>query len=104
MVTKHLSVAEARAGFADLIGSVYYSQEPVMVERKGKLMAVVISPEQYERYQQHVMERFEQAVDEFQRRNADTDPETVLSDVTNLVDEVREERYDRDQQPDSGDA
>jgi prevent-host-death family protein len=42
-MTKHISVAQARATFADLIGAVYYSQEPVIVERKGKPMAVVIS-------------------------------------------------------------
>lgn len=102
-MTKHISVAEARATFADLIGTVYYGKEPVVVERKGKPMAVLISPEQYERYQAQVMDRFGQAVAELQRRNADQDPDAVLCDVTDIVDEVRQERYDREHPATTGD-
>jgi prevent-host-death family protein len=101
-VTKRMSVRDARANFSDLIGSVYYTKEPVIIERKGKPAAVVISPEQYERYEQQVMERFERALDELHRRNADKDPDEVLRDVTEIVEEVRQERYDRRQQSATG--
>jgi prevent-host-death family protein len=102
MVTKQVSVAELRANLSDLLGTVYYGKEPVVVERKGKPMAVLISPEQYERYQQDVMERFRQTVDELQRLNADIDPQEGMREVDELVEEVRQELYEREQQADSG--
>ncbi len=97
MVTKTMSVREARANFSDLLGLVYYTKEPVIVERKGKPFAVVISPEQYER-----MRREEEAdwavLDAVAERNADQDPDEVLRDVTAAVEQVRQERYDEQQQ------
>ena len=102
MVTKRVSVGEARANLADLLGAVYYGKEPVVVERKGKPMAVLISPEQYERYQRDVMERFRQTVDELHQLNADLDPEEGMREVSQVVEEVRQELYEREQQPDSG--
>src|SRR5947209_662452 len=44
-----MSVREARAHFADLLGSVYHTGEPVIVERNGRPVAVVVSPERYAR-------------------------------------------------------
>lgn len=46
---KRIGAREARNHFADLIGAVYYSGEPVVIERSGKPMAVLVSIEQYER-------------------------------------------------------
>jgi prevent-host-death family protein len=100
MMTKRVSVGQARANLADLIGAVYYGKEPVVVERKGKPMAVWISPEQFEQfeeYQKQARERFFQATDELQRLNADEDPDAVLRDVTEIVEQVRRERYEREQ-------
>lgn len=102
-MTKQVSVAESRAKLADLLGALYYGKEPVVVARKGKPFAVLISPEQYARYEQQVVERLRQTVNEFQRLNADIDPEQGFCDVTDIVAEVRRERYEREQQPDSGD-
>ncbi len=96
-MTKRMSVGEARANFSDLIGSVYYGKEPVVVERKGKPMVVLISPEQFDHYQEQVKERFFTAVGEVQRLNVDEDPDEVLRAVTEVVDRVRQERYDRKQ-------
>jgi prevent-host-death family protein len=95
-VTKRMSAREARDNFSDLLGVVFYGKEPVIVERKGKPVAVVISPEQYERYEQQVDQRFREAVDELRRRNADKDPNAVLRDVTEVVEEVRREQYGRE--------
>jgi prevent-host-death family protein len=102
-VTKRMSVRDARANFSDLIGGVFYTKEPVIIERKGRPAAVVISPEEFDRYQQQVKQRFFETADELNRRNADQDPEDVLRDVTAIVEQVRQERYDRAQQGDSGD-
>ena len=98
---KRLAVKDARANFSDVLSQVYYGQEPVIVERKGKPVAVLISPEQWERYQQQTKERLFEAIDRLQERNRDVDPAEVERDVTEAVEEVRRERYER-QQPTTG--
>jgi len=42
-----------------------------------------------------VMDRFREAMDELQRRNADKDPAEIEREITALVEEVRSERYER---------
>ncbi|MDQ6850291.1 MAG: type II toxin-antitoxin system Phd/YefM family antitoxin [Actinomycetota bacterium] len=91
-----MSVKEARENFSDLLGMVYYGKEPVIVERKGKPMAVLISPEQYERYERQVMQRFGQVLDELHNVNAGTDPDEIQRDVDEAVAEVRREQYERE--------
>ena len=48
MPTRRMSVREARANFGDLLGSVHYTKEPVIVEKQGRPFAVVISTEDFE--------------------------------------------------------
>src|SRR4051794_7837203 len=45
---KRIGAREARNQFADLVGSVHYSGEPVVVERSGKPMVAIIPFELYE--------------------------------------------------------
>jgi prevent-host-death family protein len=97
MLAKRISVREARANFSTLLGGVHYSQEAVIVERKGKPFAVVISPEEYQKIQER-QERAWKSVERLQELNADKDPEEVLADVTAEVEAVRQERYEREQQ------
>lgn len=96
-MTKRLSVREVRANLADVLGEVFYTQQPVVVERKGRPVAVLISPDQYQRLQEQEKGRFFEAVHELQQRNEDKDPDEILRDVTSLVEEVRRERYEREQ-------
>ena len=91
-MAKRLSVKDARANFSDVLGSVYYGKEPVIVERKGRPMAVIISPEQWERYQRQVKAGFFEAIDRIQQRNLDKDPDEVERDVAEAIDEVRRSR------------
>jgi prevent-host-death family protein len=51
MMVRMMSTHEARANFGDLLGSVYYTGEPVMVARKGRPMAVLVSPADFARLQ-----------------------------------------------------
>lgn len=94
-MTTRLAVKDVRANFSDVLSRVYYGQEPVIVERKGKPVAVLISPEQWERYQQQTRERLFEAVDQIQERNRDSDPAEVEREVTAVVEEVRRTRYER---------
>jgi prevent-host-death family protein len=92
-----MSVREARANFSDLTNSVYYTKEPVIVEKNGRPVAVVINPEEYERWQQGQRERFMELVREIQDLNAGADPEEVQRDIDEAVEEVRQELYERQQ-------
>lgn len=88
MVVKRMSSREARANFADLLGSVFYTNEAVIVEKKGKPVAVVISPAAYQALQE-ASARDWAVIEELQARNADRDPDEVFADVTAAVGEVR---------------
>src|SRR5215212_3354821 len=101
-MVRRLSSKDARANFAEVLGSVYYTKEPVIVERKGKPYAVLISPEQWEQLRREQAERGWAAVDAIHQRNADADPDEVYSDVTAVVEAVRQERHERERIDSSG--
>lgn len=90
-----VSVRDARANFSDLLGMVYYTQQPVMVEKKGKAYAVVISPGQYENLKQAAKDHFFEIVNEIQTKNRNVNPKKVLRDVTKVVEEVRQQLYEK---------
>jgi prevent-host-death family protein len=93
MLTRRISAKEARNNFSDLIGQVRYSGDPVIVEKQGRPFAVLISPEDFARFQTIAKERFFETTREIQQDNKDVDPEEVLRDVTEAVDAVRREEY-----------
>jgi prevent-host-death family protein len=43
-VVRRVSAKQAREQFSDILGSVYYSKEAVVVEKQGRPFAVLISP------------------------------------------------------------
>lgn len=98
MVVRRMSAREARANFSDLLGTVFYTNEPVIVERKGKPFAVVISPEQY-RVMQEEIQRAWRSVDELRAENKSVPPERILQDVTAEVEAVREEAHETRKRP-----
>lgn len=89
MVVKHLSSREARANFADLLGSVYYTNEAVIVEKKGKPVAVIVSPQEYAALTQAQARAWE-TIQAMRAENAACDPDAVFADVTDAVEEVRQ--------------
>jgi prevent-host-death family protein len=95
-VVKRYSSREARANFSDILGLVYYTKEPVIVERKGKPYAVLISPEQYDAIQQEDAQTWH-LIDAMRRQNASFDPAEIEADVTAEVEAVRAQRYEEEQ-------
>ncbi len=91
-MVRTISAQEASAHFADLLGTIAETKEPVMVEDAGEPVAVLISPDEFREY---ARERFWRTVDEIRKRNADKDPDEVLRDMTAVVEEVRQERYEQ---------
>ncbi|MCL4552892.1 MAG: type II toxin-antitoxin system Phd/YefM family antitoxin [Candidatus Marsarchaeota archaeon] len=93
MPVRRMSAQEARANFSDLLGLVYYSKETVIIEKKGRPFAVVLSPQEYQALQEE-REKAWAVVDEVQKRNEEKDPDEVLQDVTAEVEAVRQEMYE----------
>lgn len=93
MVTIRMSAKEARDNFSDILGRAYYRSEPTIVEKQGKPMAVVISPEQYAQFQQQQKQSLFQTIDEIHERNRDVDPAVIESEVAQAVTDVRQERH-----------
>ncbi len=70
-----------------------------MVENKGKLAAVITSEtdEEREQQRQRVMDEFWETVERIGERNTNMDPDAELAFITEVVEEVRQERYEREQ-------
>lgn len=90
-MVRTISTREARDNLGDVLGSVYYTKEPVVVERHGKAVAVIVSPEAFARLQQEVGDDWA-ALDRLRARNADQNPDEAYADATAAVAEARRER------------
>lgn len=98
---KTVTAKEARDNFTDILGMVYYGKEPVVVERKGRPFAVVVNPDEYDKYEKYkeaARKRILEIIDEIQDANKGADYEEVLRDATEAVEEVRKQRYARRKQ------
>lgn len=98
MLARRMSAREARANFSDVLGRVYYTKESVIVEKKGRPFAVVISPEDYE-WLLAEREKAWSVIQSVRQRNADKNPDEVLSDVTAEVEAVRQKVYEEGNKP-----
>jgi prevent-host-death family protein len=93
-----LSEADVAARLGDVLGRVCQDEIPTIIERDGQPVAVLISPAQWDDFQKVLMDRFFEAVDRIRALNEDTDPDEVERIVTEVVEEVRQENYERRQQ------
>ena len=91
MLVKRISAKEARNGFSDLLGLVYYSKEAVIVEKRGRPFAVIINPEDYERLLKEREARFA-VFDEIRARNPDVTSQEAETDAAREIAAVRRER------------
>lgn len=92
MLDNVMTAKDARDNFADLLGAVYYGRQAISVEKKGRVFAVVVNPDDYQRLKEIAKTRFFEAVDEIRKRNKGVNPRKVMRDVTRAVEEVRAER------------
>jgi prevent-host-death family protein len=92
-MARWISVDEARSSFPSLLDIVIEKKEPIIIEEDGKRLAVVISPEDFDRLREHLWE----AVERIRARMPDRDPDEVLREVTEVVEEVRQELYEQRQ-------
>ena len=83
-----VSAREARNRFADIMGSIRYGGEEVIVERSGRPMAALIPVESYERLVAERRTRFE-VLDEIRSQLPDVAPEKVQEDIAQAINELR---------------
>jgi len=86
-----ISAKEARNKFSDLMGSVYYGGEEIILERSGRPMAAVIPVSTYERLVAERSIRFE-VIDRIRSCVPETTPEEIEKDVTRAVAKARRTR------------
>ena len=90
-MVERMGAREARNKFADLVGSVHYGGQVVIVERSGKPMVAVIPVEMYQQLVAEREARF-QVLDRVRSRLPDVPEEEVERDVAEAIAAVRLDR------------
>ena len=90
-LAKRVSAQEAHDNWPDVLDSVYYTKEAVIVEKQGRPFAVLISPEDYERLLRAREERFA-ALDALRAKNSDLTAEEAEADAAREVEAERRHR------------
>jgi hypothetical protein len=98
-MTRTITKQEAAGAIDELTGSLSNDLETIIVDDEGKRIAVVISPEEFDRL---AISRAWETVRSVQDRNADKDPDEVLEFVTDVVNEIRRERNEKRRAASSG--
>ena len=88
---KHMGARDARNNFSDLLGSVHYGGQVVIVERSGKPMVAVIPVEMYRQVIGEREARF-QVLDRVRSQVPDLPIEEVERDVAEATAAVRASR------------
>ena len=87
-MTRRIGAREARNQFADLLGTVYYGSQAVIIERSGKPMVAIIPVEMYQQLVAEREARF-QVLDRIRDRLPNVSPEEVEHDVAEAVADMR---------------
>jgi len=90
-VKRTISAMDVRRRLGELLESVYYRGDEVVIERAGKVMAVIVPAERYEAIERS-RERIFQLVEKNWERNKDVPYETIEREVDKAVAEVRGQR------------
>ena len=90
-MAKRMSAKDARSKFSDLLGTVNYGGEEVIVERSGRPVAAVIPVPVYERLVAERQARFE-VIERVRSRVSETSLEAIEIDVREAVTKVRSRR------------
>lgn len=92
MLTK-MTAKEARDNFTDLLGAVYYGRKPIAVEKKGRIFAIVVNPEEYQALKKAAKVRFFELVDDTQKINKEKNANRVMKDIASVATSIRSTRY-----------
>ena len=90
---RRISAVEARKRLGEILESVYYRGDEVVIERAGKPMAVVIPAERYEAMERS-RERLFELIENNWERNKDVPFDEVEREVQEAIKEMRGQRRD----------
>jgi len=94
-----ISAVDARKRLGEILESVYYRGDEVVIERAGKPMAVVIPSSRYEvfeRSQQRARDELLELIQMNWEKNKDVPPEVIEREIELAIQEVRAERRARE--------
>jgi len=91
IMAKRMSAKDARSKFSDLLGTVNYGGEEVIVERSGRPVAAVIPVPVYERLVAERQTRFE-VIERVRSRLPKASPDAIETDVREALAKVRRRR------------
>jgi len=86
-----MSAVQARQHFGEVLEGVYYRGDEVVIERAGKVMAVVVPADRY-RSMERSRERLFELIEKAQARNREVPYAVVEKEVDKAVREVRAKR------------
>ncbi len=93
---RRISAVEARKRLGEILESVYYRGDEVVIERAGKPMAVVIPAERYEAMERH-RERLFELIEKNWERNKDLPYEEIEREVRQAIEDVRATKREKAQ-------
>lgn len=85
---RKVSAVEARRRLGEILESVYYRGDEVVIERAGRAMAVVIPAERYEALERG-RERLFELIEKAQESNRDVPYGVIEQEVAAALSEVR---------------
>lgn len=90
-----ISAVEARKRLGEILESVYYRGDEVIIERAGKPMAVVISSSRHEVLERQ-RRRLLDMIEEVHERNKGVEEKVIEREIEQAIQEVRAERRARE--------
>lgn len=99
-MVRSISIRENKDELIDLLGSVSATGEPMVVEDAGTTPVVIVTHEDYQRIVREQDQELRSVIDGIRERNAHRDPDEVIQEVTEIVEEVRQELYAKQQRTD----
>src|SRR3989344_760795 len=92
-----VSAREIQRGYKKILEKVKKTRKPIVVMTDNKPQAAIVSLDILEEYNKFKSDQeLFSIIDKLQAKNRDKDPIKVLKDVTEAVEEVRRELYEKD--------
>ncbi len=88
---KTIGAFEARRMFGQLIEEAFYKKDAFIIERSGRPMAVLVSIDDYQRWQQLGKEQFLTLLHAAQKRNAKAPAADLERDIERGLKQLRQE-------------
>ncbi len=92
---KTIGAFEARRNLGKLIEEAFYKKDSIIIERSGRAMAVLISIEDYQKWQRLAKEQAFAMIEAAQKRNEQVPPAELERDVRESLKTLRQERRNR---------